>query len=51
VSYGAGEEVSAAEVMIKKEIDSVNLAKNGSEVILNTLDGNHLKLSDVYQIH
>ena len=50
VTYGSGEYAAAAEIMMRKEISSVNFSTTNGETILNTEDGMTLKLSQISQI-
>ncbi|HBR98113.1 MAG TPA: hypothetical protein DD979_12155 [Gammaproteobacteria bacterium] len=51
VSYGSGENTAVGDVSVKQEIESVNISTSDGEIILNTVDGQTLKLSQVSQIH
>ncbi len=51
IDYGTDEAAVSAEVMIKQEIESVNLSTNNGETVLNTVDGLSLTLSEIDQIY
>jgi len=50
VDYSTGDGTAAADVFIQSTIQSVNFAANGSQVILNTDDGQSLGILDIRQI-
>ena len=50
VEYSTGDSNAAADVFIQSTIQSVNFTANGSQVILNTDDGQSLGILDIRQI-